>query len=158
MLIGNYKNFIISTVTQTNSGVVNIVTIKYSKKKLHRILLLDCRKWQERRRAKLPLTTWMTTKEGQLDCSCTIRQHIIDLNNYSWVLWALALRTSWNWLWSIGYLLQARTTVMRNMHTPTPQTNTVPFLLPLTRFNLPVRSSSLTPPLKLSILVSARPW
>lgn len=33
MLIGNYKNFIISTVTQTNSGVVNIVTIKYSKKK-----------------------------------------------------------------------------------------------------------------------------
>lgn len=33
MLTDNYKNFIISTVTQNNSGVVNIVTINYSKKK-----------------------------------------------------------------------------------------------------------------------------
>lgn len=32
MLTDNYKNFIISTVTQNNSGVVNIVTINYSKK------------------------------------------------------------------------------------------------------------------------------
>lgn len=32
MLTDNYKNLIISTVTQNNSGVVNIVTINYSKK------------------------------------------------------------------------------------------------------------------------------